>query len=184
MSLIKIPTLGIEDDAVDNTKLDLSSNYAFTGTISGAGKILQTKQVSVGTWAGTANWNSTSTSFVDSGLDITITPTSSSSTIIGNGFITYGCDVSSTNNPRWDFKIFRGGGSGTNVTQGGSGVGRYYRSNFHAGQLDRWDMYYMSPIGIVDSSHSTTSQITYELYVSSNGSQNRGGMVSLNLYEV
>lgn len=37
MSVTTISTAGIADDAVDNTKLDLTSNYAFTGTISGTG---------------------------------------------------------------------------------------------------------------------------------------------------
>ena len=37
MAVTTIPTAGIANDAVDNTKLDLASNYAFTGTISGTG---------------------------------------------------------------------------------------------------------------------------------------------------
>tara|TARA_Y100001972_G_scaffold126997_1_gene182427 strand:+ start:717 stop:1397 length:681 start_codon:yes stop_codon:yes gene_type:complete len=37
MSKTQIPTNGIADDAVGNTKLDLGANYAFTGTISGTG---------------------------------------------------------------------------------------------------------------------------------------------------
>ena len=37
MSKTTIPTAGIADDAVGNTKLDLTANYAFTGTITGAG---------------------------------------------------------------------------------------------------------------------------------------------------
>ena len=37
MSKTTIPTGGLADDAVDNTKLDLTSNYAFTGSITGAG---------------------------------------------------------------------------------------------------------------------------------------------------
>ena len=35
MSKTQIPTAGIADDAVGNTKLDLTANYAFTGTITG-----------------------------------------------------------------------------------------------------------------------------------------------------
>ena len=35
MSVTTIPTAGIANDAVDNTKLDLTSNYAFTGTVTG-----------------------------------------------------------------------------------------------------------------------------------------------------
>ena len=34
-----ISTAKIANDAVDNTKLDLTANYAFTGTVSGAGKL-------------------------------------------------------------------------------------------------------------------------------------------------
>ena len=37
MAITRIITPSITDDAVDNTKLDLASNYAFTGTVSGAG---------------------------------------------------------------------------------------------------------------------------------------------------
>jgi hypothetical protein len=37
MALSKIDTKAIADDAVDNTKLDLADNYAFTGTVTGAG---------------------------------------------------------------------------------------------------------------------------------------------------
>ena len=35
MSKTTIPTGGIADDAIGNTKLDLTANYAFTGTITG-----------------------------------------------------------------------------------------------------------------------------------------------------
>ena len=40
-----ISTAKIVDDAVGNTKLDLTANYAFTGTITGAGEALEE-----GTW--------------------------------------------------------------------------------------------------------------------------------------
>jgi len=36
MTVTTIPTAGIADDAVGNTKLDLTANYAFTGTVTGA----------------------------------------------------------------------------------------------------------------------------------------------------
>tara|TARA_Y100000114_G_scaffold29831_1_gene25539 strand:+ start:43 stop:600 length:558 start_codon:yes stop_codon:yes gene_type:complete len=39
MALTKILEGGIADDAVGNTKLDLSENYAFTGTVTGAGGV-------------------------------------------------------------------------------------------------------------------------------------------------
>ena len=37
MALSKIDTAGLAADAVDNTILDLAGNYAFTGTVTGAG---------------------------------------------------------------------------------------------------------------------------------------------------
>ena len=160
--------------------MNLADTYAFTGTVSGAGKILQSKNVTAGTWANTNNWNTTSTSYVDSGLNLTITPLSSSSTILGTGFISYGADMTYTA-PRWDFKIYRNSGT-VDVTQGNAG--RYHKALGHASQLTRFDVYYSSPIGLVDNSHNTTSEITYELYVSSGGSQNRGGQISLQLFEI
>ena len=38
MAVTTIPTAGIADDAVGNTKLDLTANYAFTGTVTGIPK--------------------------------------------------------------------------------------------------------------------------------------------------
>jgi len=40
MTVTTIPTAGITDDAVGNTKLDLTENYAFTGTITGTPQTL------------------------------------------------------------------------------------------------------------------------------------------------
>jgi hypothetical protein len=37
MALTKVLTGGIADDAIGNTKLALDANYAFTGTVTGAG---------------------------------------------------------------------------------------------------------------------------------------------------
>jgi len=46
MALSKIDTAGLAADAVDNTILDLTSNFAFTGTITGAGGYTQGTKVS------------------------------------------------------------------------------------------------------------------------------------------
>ena len=47
MSKTTIPTGGIADDAVDNTKLDLTSNYAFTGTITGASSLVKISNTTI-----------------------------------------------------------------------------------------------------------------------------------------
>ena len=50
MSKTQIPTNGIADDAVGNTKLDLGANYAFTGTITGTPlNLVQVSSVALGT---------------------------------------------------------------------------------------------------------------------------------------
>ena len=38
MAISKVDTNAIVDDAIDNTKLDLAANFAFSGTITGAGE--------------------------------------------------------------------------------------------------------------------------------------------------
>jgi hypothetical protein len=39
MALTTLPTAALANDAVDNTKLNLADNYAFTGTVSGASDV-------------------------------------------------------------------------------------------------------------------------------------------------
>ncbi len=72
-----ISTAKIADDAVGNTKLDLSANYAFTGTVSGAGGIFQIKQAT-----STTQYDTSSTSISSSALNISITPSSTSNRIL------------------------------------------------------------------------------------------------------
>ena len=57
MTVTTIPTAGIADDPVGNTKLDLTANYAFTGTVTGAGKVLK---ITTAVYEGTASTSSTS----------------------------------------------------------------------------------------------------------------------------
>ena len=75
-----ISTSKLANDAVDNTKLDLTDNYAFTGTITGAGggKLLQCLQYTMGSATVTS-----STSYVNfSSMLVTITPSATSSKIL------------------------------------------------------------------------------------------------------
>ena len=66
-----IATANIADDAVGNTKLDLAANYAFTGTVTGAGSITTANSggvsVSGGTDTGALIRLGTSSGFVTSG---------------------------------------------------------------------------------------------------------------------
>jgi hypothetical protein len=60
MTVTTIPTAGIADDAVGNTKLDLTANYAFTGTVTGVAsdfELLNT--VTVSSNVTSVDWGST-----------------------------------------------------------------------------------------------------------------------------
>tara|TARA_R100001440_G_scaffold62915_1_gene83083 strand:+ start:909 stop:1490 length:582 start_codon:yes stop_codon:yes gene_type:complete len=99
MAISKIITSSIADDAIDNTKLDLSADYTFTGTIGGVGggKVLQVVQ----------HYNKTKTALTASGTvwsGITITPTSSSSKVLILGAICFG-----SSNMNGGIKFQRGG---------------------------------------------------------------------------
>jgi len=74
MAVTTIPTAGIADDAVGNTKLDLSANYAFTGSVTGAGKLINTSRAFL--TSGTVTLNTSSTT--DTGFDHTYTASSTS----------------------------------------------------------------------------------------------------------
>ncbi len=73
-----ISTAKIADDAVGNTKLDLGASYAFTGSVTGAGTILQIVQN--GTIAQSINTNAGS--WADSNYTLAITPSATSSKVL------------------------------------------------------------------------------------------------------
>ena len=73
-----ISTAKIADDAVGNTKLDLGASYAFTGSVTGAGTILQIVQS--GTIAQSINTNPGS--WADSNYTLAITPSATSSKVL------------------------------------------------------------------------------------------------------
>ena len=69
MALTTLPTAALADDAVDNTKLDLADNFAFTGTVTGAGDVSNLVQLSTVNMSGSAyGWNPIFTSSYDTYL--------------------------------------------------------------------------------------------------------------------
>ena len=81
MALTKVLTGGLALDAVDNTILKLDDDYALTGTVSGAGTILQVQYTQyTGTFSQSLTAN-TSTILGSSTLPVNITPKSTSSII-------------------------------------------------------------------------------------------------------
>ena len=74
MALSKIQTGLVDANAIGATELNLADNFAFTGTVSGAGKILQT----VIAYDSSTN-NYASVNYQNTSLDVAITPTKSNS---------------------------------------------------------------------------------------------------------
>jgi len=78
MSKTTIPTGGIADDAIGNTKLALDADYAFTGTVTGAGKVINSSRALY--TAGTITVNTAD--LTDTGFDHTYTGASTSNKLL------------------------------------------------------------------------------------------------------
>jgi hypothetical protein len=138
-----ISTAKIADDAVENTKLDLSANYAFTGTLSGVGKVLQVVNAVT---TGSSNSQSTTEVVYQT---VSITPSSTSSKILvgaeGAGSVI--CD----SNGIMQAQIYRGGVTDTAIARFYSGLGSTTSGHEH----------YITARCLVIDSPSTTSAQTY-----------------------
>ena len=145
-----VTTAKIADDAVGNTKLDLSANYAFTGTITGAGKILQAVQFRSTTYQAT-----TSTSYVNySHSNATITPSSTSNKVLvlsSHNTETY---QNNSYSAQARFQIYRGGSALSEENY----IRHYdYGASGHLGVTN-------FVINFLDSP-SSTSSVSYEMYM-------------------
>jgi hypothetical protein len=74
MALSKIQTGLVDTNAIGSTELNLADNFAFTGTVTGAGKILQTV---VDYDSATSNY--ASVDYQNTSVNVAITPTKSNS---------------------------------------------------------------------------------------------------------
>ncbi len=171
MAVTTIPTAGIADtavstskilnDAVGNTKLDLTQDYAFTGTVTGAGggKIGQVIQTVV---AGIVEVTSSSGTYVDlTGFSASITPSATSSKILINCSINYG----GTSNIYSTSRIVRGSTAiGLGDAAGSRTRGTVFTSNNVLQKATN------SAVQFLDSP-STTSATTYKLQITLNSGQ-------------
>ena len=151
MAVTTIPTAGIADDAVDNTKLDLADNFAFTGTVTGAGvsgKVLQVVQdVFTGrTYTSTTGWN-------DTQLSLSITPSSTSNKILLLGTV-HGAG----NDGQIGFRFMRG----STAIGIADSAGSRQRGTMWGNFLTRGDEISVYHMEYLDSP-STTSATTYKI---------------------
>lgn len=148
-----ITTAKVADDAVTSAKipanaitdseLNLGSNFAFTGTVSGAGKILQVVQADDATDRSLPNDNTT----YILGCEASITPSSTSNKVL---IIAHGsCDISNGNYRAMTWALFRGSTS-------------IFTNDYHmyAGNAGGTHNIATQPLMFLDSP-STTSATTY-----------------------
>ena len=150
MALSKIDTPALEADAVDNTILDVASDFAFSGTVTGAGvsgKVLQVVQTRTESTKSTS-----STAFTGSGIFVDITPSSTSSKVLVKATFTMG----TTSGGPPEYKLFRAGNA-----LGQARMSFQADSNWN-NTTDR------GTIEVLDSPN-TTSSTRYEIYFKRNG---------------
>jgi hypothetical protein len=156
MAVTTIPTAGIANDAVDNTKLDLASNYAFTGTVTGAGKVLQVVHVESNSAISSSSTIPADTSVPT--LSTTFTSLNASSTLYF--FVTVFCNEDINAGDNIALPIFKGTsliGIGYHHSTGPNG------ENFHNAKFT------------VKHTPASTAQQTYSL----RGGMNNGTFESL-----
>ena len=127
--------------------INLADTFAFSGTVSGVGKVLQVKQGSL-----TSEYSTASSSFQDTGLSVDITPSSSSNHVLvlvslGSAFV----GDSSGYDGQGFFQIVRGSSS-IYVTK--------YRSYDYGGT----GTFLIAPLFMsYRDSPSSTSALTYKI---------------------
>jgi len=129
------------------TSIDLAQNFTFTGSVSGAGKILQIKHASTSTEV-----SSTSSSYADTGLSCTITPTSASNTLLVE-IIQNGCGVSGSEFAGLALKLLR---DSTSIVDPFSANVGYRHPDTHQNRIGATGFVYK------DTTYNSTSAITYK----------------------
>ncbi len=155
---IKFSTGGVERMQITNSGV--------SGTGIGAGKIIQIVQ-----GLNTTRQTFSSTTFIESNKEVTITPTAASSKI----FLLFNGDVNTEASNRQAYiTVYRSINNGTyeNIAPTGSNVGANNNNGFSGeirGTSSRLQVNFT--ISYLDSpSYSVGNSITYKLYVRSNGS--------------
>ena len=148
---------------INASSINLADTYAFTGTVSGAGKVLQ-----VVTAVDTAGRQSTSTSFVtaSSTATINITPSATSSKIYVVCSGNFHCN---DGNDGWYATIYR---DSTNLGNANSGLA-------HGNSVPGVSVNYLPTCMTILDSPNTTSQVTYQLYIRLQDMDSDGGNVSI-----
>ena len=149
MALVKLLPSGI----------DLSQNFAFTGSVSGAGKLLQVQHTNYSTAVSISNQG-----YETTGLTCAITPSATNSKIFAM-FKLQCRGHSITSSYEWGYscKVTRTGGATGDIFEEKSGTGESY-STYFTQNADTTHVADHSSFSFLDTTHNTTSAITYTVY--------------------
>jgi len=175
LSSASVTTAKIADDAVENTKLDLTDDYAFSGTVSGAGggKLLQVQSVDL------TGGNTTVSAASFGATDVTdqITPAATSSKILVMMSLSLGMYEGSGTGNHCQAAIYRSinGGTYARVSYGNADNAFDGQGGFGSGTE-------ISSARFVNfqflDSPSTTSAVDYKLYIRLSVASGGGGNVN------
>jgi hypothetical protein len=159
-SAIPSPVEGMTTFLEDSNILSIYDGSAWKTSVGSVGGIVQVVQ---GESAVDAPVSTTSTSFVTSNCEATITPRSASNKIL---IIVSGDNLSASNGVFFVATVFRGGSGGTNIG-GAGGFAQFFHSGSGSGGAGHSILLLDSP--------NTTSATTYTIMFRSSG----GGSVSI-----
>ena len=137
--------------------MNLADTFAFTGTVSGAGGLLQVKHTH--NPSGTNNVAITSTSYVALGVSLSITPTASSNKILA----IFSCPMYAGGGDHHILTLYR---DSTNLGHSSWGFGASSASIITV------------PTGSVLDEPNTTNSVTYSLYHRTNAGQTAYGIIN------
>ena len=141
--------------------LNLADTFAFTGTITGAGggKLLQVQHTNYTTMTSVADLD-----YVSTGVTCAITPSATDSKIFGLLKLQgRGHSVTSTYLWGYSCKVTRSGGASGDIFEEGAGSGSSF-SNYFETSTGTFHFAQHSSFQFLDTSHATTSAITYTAY--------------------
>ena len=149
-----VSTAKIADDAVGTTKLNLASDYAFTGTVTGAGKLINSSRIIY--TAGDITFNNGST-LTDSGIDHNYTASSTSNNLIH--IINVVMQKTGEGGQGGGVTIYADDSAITEINGGDGALARMHQDSATSVRTGNGSFTYHQ------TSSASTSQIKYSIYV-------------------
>ncbi|QZI95124.1 hypothetical protein Melnitz3EXVC039M_177 [Methylophilales phage Melnitz-3 EXVC039M] len=180
MALSKIQTGLVDTNVIGATELNLADNFAFTGNVTGAGKIVAVHRGTAGNES-TGTFQTSNNTYLDTTINCTFTKVQTNSYIVGTIIQSFGSDFTAT---KWiaNTKMMYGSSMVTDTMDGTNGYFVHYGDD----QNHRRD-YYIYTTQHIYHNLSSSGSVTYDWYIKGSHSSSgpiRGGGIRWLLYEI